>query len=264
MRQYYKNLQGFESFMRSLFDGKNTWADIARMVTEKYGSTMTKLQIKAYSKNHHIEYGRRDYVPPRTAFVAIPGFEEWFEAIQSGKTAAEVSELAKEMLGLDMTPSQVRTFRKNHRIQSGRQTRFQAGHVPYSKGKRQEEYMSAEGLERTRATRYKKGNRPHNWMPVGTIKEKSDGYLWIKIAEPSEWVQYQRWIWMQAGRVIPNGCLVTFLDGNKRNFDLDNLAVVTGGESAEMTTRHLRFGSGTIGQVGLDIARIHLAARREQ
>jgi hypothetical protein len=263
MKQSYRQLDGFEAYVRSLFDGKNTWTDIARLVAERYGIAMTKGQLKAYAKNHRLVYGRRDYVPPRTAFVAIPGFMAWFESIQSGKTAAEVSNLANE-LGFGMTPAQVMAFRKNHKIASGRTGRFERGHVPFTKGKRQEEYMSPAGIEKASKTRFKKGNKPHNWLPVGTVTTKSDGYLWIKTAEPDKWMQYQRWIWLQAGRTIPDGCLVTFLDGNNRNFNLDNLAVVTEGESAELTTRHLRFGSGTIGQVGLDIAKVHLAVRRKR
>lgn len=262
MRQYYRNLRGFEPYMRSLFDGKNTWADIARMVAERYGITMTKRQLKAYAKNHRLVYGRRDYVPPRTAFVAIPGFILWFETVQYGKTAVELSLLARDELGIVMTPAQVSTFRKNHKILSGRTGRFEQGHVPYTKGKRAEDFMTPEGLENAAKTRFKKGNKPHNWLPVGTITTKGDGYLWIKTSEPDKWMQYQRWIWLQAGRTIPNGCLVTFLDGDNRNFALDNLAVVTEGENAELTTRHLRFGSGTIGQMGLDIAKIHIATRR--
>ena len=264
MRQRYRNLKGFESYMRSLFDGRRVWADIARMVAERYGITMTKGQLKAYAKNHRIVYGHRDYVPPRKAFVAIPGFTAWFEANQAGMTAVEMSMLARDELGISMTPAQVKAFRKNHKIASGRTGRFERGHVPFTKGKRQEEFMSRDGLERARATRFQRGNRPQNWLPVGTVAQKSDGYLWIKTAEPDKWMQYQRWVWIQAGRTIPAGCRVTFLDGDNRNFALDNLAVVTNGENAMMTTRHLRFGSGQIGQVGLDIAKVHLAVRRKR
>lgn len=264
MKQSYRQLDGFEAYVRSLFDGRRVWADIARMVAERYGITMTKGQLKAYAKNHRIVYGHRDYVPPRKAFVAIPGFTAWFEANQAGMTAVEMSMLARDELGISMTPAQAKAFRKNHKIASGRTGRFERGHVPFTKGKKLEEFASPEGIRRSSATRFRKGNRPHNWLPVGTISTKSDGYLWIKTAEPDKWMQYQRWIWLQAGRTIPDGCLVTFLDGDNRNFNLDNLAVVTEGESAELTTRHLRFGSGTIGQVGLDIARIHIAARRER
>lgn len=201
---------------------------------------------------------------PKKSFAAIPGFVSWFNAVQHGKSAAELSQLARDELGIAMTPEQVRTFRKNHKILSGRTGRFEKGNVPYTKGKRIEEFMSPEGIRNASRTRFRKGSQPHNWLPVGTIAPKSDGYLWIKTSEPDKWMQYQRWIWLQAGRPIPEGCYVTFLDGNNRNFDLGNLAVVTKGENAEMTTRHLRFGSGTIGQVGLDIAKIHIAARGKQ
>lgn len=264
MKQSYRQLDGFEAYVRSLFDGERRWREIARLVSVRYGIHMTVRQLKAYAKNHSIRYGRRDFVPSQDSFMAIPGFFDWFVGNQFGKTAVEMSAMVRQEFGREMTPSQVKHFRRNHHILSGLTGRYKKGNVPFTKGKKLEEFASPEGIRRSSATRFRKGNRPHNWLPVGTISTKGDGYLWIKTAEPDKWMQYQRWIWLQAGRTIPDGCLVTFLDGNNRNFNLDNLAVVTEGESAELTTRHLRFGSGTIGQVGLDIARIHIAARRER
>ncbi len=39
---------------------------------------------------------------------------------------------------------------------------FQKGHTPMNKGLKQSEYMTPGAIERTKATRFKKGNVPHN------------------------------------------------------------------------------------------------------
>ena len=42
------------------------------------------------------------------------------------------------------------------------ESRYQKGHTPCNKGKKQTEYMSREMIEKTIATRFKKGHKPHN------------------------------------------------------------------------------------------------------
>lgn len=70
---------------------------------------------------------------------------------------------------------------------------------------------------------------------IGELQEKK-GYLRIKVAEPNTWIQLQRYVWEQAhpGQSAA-GKLVIFLDGNNRNFAVDNLECVTRGELACMS-----------------------------
>ena len=46
----------------------------------------------------------------------------------------------------------------------------------------------------------KKGNRPHNYRPVGSERITVDGFIEIKVADPNKWdlksrVIYQEKIW---------------------------------------------------------------------
>lgn len=79
-----------------------------------------------------------------------------------------------------------------------------------------------------------RGQKHWRHRPVGSFQEKK-GYLRIKVAEPNQWMQYQRYVWEQAHPgESAEGKFVIFLDGNNRNFSLDNLTVVTRGELAVM------------------------------
>lgn len=49
----------------------------------------------------------------------------------------------------------------------GRKYQFKKGHTTFNKGKKMHEYMSQEAIERTKATRFKKGNIPPNHKPIG-------------------------------------------------------------------------------------------------
>lgn len=79
-----------------------------------------------------------------------------------------------------------------------------------------------------------RGEKHWRHRPVGSFQEKK-GYIRIKVAEPNEWMQYQRYLWEQhhPGQSA-EGKTVIFMDGNKRNFDISNLECVERGELSVM------------------------------
>ena len=70
---------------------------------------------------------------------------------------------------------------------------------------------------------------------VGSNKEfgsehMRDGYIMIKVSNEGtkrqRWIPKQRYIWEQHHGKIPEGHKIMFLDGNNRNFDINNLVCV--------------------------------------
>lgn len=122
-------------------------------------------------------------------------------------------------------------------MRGGEAFQFKTGHTPYNKGKK----MPAEIYEKVKPTMYKKGTKPHNTKPVGTINVRldSDGrpYQYIKIKD-SHWELLQRQVWTQANGEIPKGSVVNFIDGNFLNCELSNLQLKTRGEMAIMNSIH--------------------------
>ena len=59
----------------------------------------------------------------------------------------------------------------------------------------------------------------------------------VKVAEPNQWMQYQRYVWEQhhPGESA-EGMVVIFMDGNSRNFDPSNLERVSRGELTVMAS----------------------------
>jgi len=114
---------------------------------------------------------------------------------------------------------------------------FKPGNVSHNKGKRGINYPGA------MATQFKPGNKPHTWLPIGTERISKDGYLQRKITEtgysPRDWVAVHILIWQEhTGKTLPKGHAIIFLDGNKRNFDPDNLACITRAELMRRNTIH--------------------------
>lgn len=73
-----------------------------------------------------------------------------------------------------------------------------------------------------------------NLTPEGTERTRSGkwDYQYIKVGD--NWVPKQKVLYEQAFGKLPEGFFVIFLDGNKRNFDLDNLYPVNRSIHAHM------------------------------
>ena len=90
--------------------------------------------------------------------------------------------------------------------------------------------MSREQIDRTKATRFGKGHIPANHKPVGYERITKDGYVEVKTAEPNVFELKHRLVWVERNGPIPSGCNIQFRDGNKQNFSIDNLYMISRSE----------------------------------
>ena len=99
----------------------------------------------------------------------------------------------------------------------------------------------------------KKGSKR---LKVGTELLRENGFVYMKVAEPDVWRYKHRWIYEQAYGEIPKGYIVIFLDGDKTNFSLDNLALVKSEVGLLMRKQKLIFNSKELTKAGLMIAEL--------
>lgn len=115
---------------------------------------------------------------------------------------------------------------KEHMQAVAEQTRFEPGHAAWNKGK------SYPTTGRAPETQFKKGQKPSNWLPIGSERVTEDGYLQRKMTDTgvsrNDFVQLHHLVWLeQTGQKVPKGHALIFKDGNKRNFEIDNLELLT-------------------------------------
>ena len=147
------------------------------------------------------------------------------------RSYADLTSLFNESFNLSLTVDQIKAVLARYKLCNGRDRRFLPGHVPHNKGKK--------GIHLSPATEFKPGNRPVNYMPVGTERINTDGYAEIKIKDPNKWKPKHRIIWEEANGPIPPGHVIIFADGDKSNIDLDNLLMVSRRELAIMNHEKL-------------------------
>ena len=144
-----------------------------------------------------------------------------------------------------ITADHVKGFANRYKVKTGRDTKFKKGQISHNKGKYCRYSPKSE---------FKKGNRPYNYKPLGTISIKGDGYLWKKIADPNKWRQLHLLIWEQAHGPVPKGHIVVFGDGDKRNVTLKNLLLVTRAQLLRLNQQNLFGASVELTKIGLMVA----------
>lgn len=122
-------------------------------------------------------------------------------------------------------------------------SRKKKGDVPFNKGKKQTDYMTADAIKRTKKTRFKKGNKPHNTNPKGNgaivTRQDTSGrsYKYIRIKK-GVWDLYHRIVWEKVNGKIPDNHLVVFKDDNTENTTIENLELITMTENMYRNSKH--------------------------
>ena len=118
----------------------------------------------------------------------------------------------------------------------GRRTWFAPGSVPHNKGKP----FPAKG--RAVETQFKAGMVPHTWRPIGHERVSKEGYLQRKITDTGvtrrDYVAIHHLVWRMHGHTVPQGYALCFIDGDKRNFDINNLELVHRSELMRRNSVH--------------------------
>ncbi|MES2636657.1 MAG: HNH endonuclease signature motif containing protein [Pseudomonadota bacterium] len=132
----------------------------------------------------------------------------------------------------DVTVKNLNALRKRNEWKTGRTGCFTKDSVPFNKGCKG---WYAKGTE---ATRFKKGTKPPNHKPVGTIRQV-DGYYEIKVAEGMrQWKLLHRVVWERLNGPIPKGFIVSFLDKNPENINITNMSLFTKVQNMKRNSLH--------------------------
>jgi hypothetical protein len=168
----------------------------------------------------------------------------------AGKSAREITELLNSTFGTDYTAKGIKGLRARMHLVSGLTGHFEKGHVPANKGKKG---YCAPGSEKGW---FKKGQIPHNHVPVGTEVMTTDGYLKIKIAEPKQWRFKHIMEWEKYNGKVPEGCMISFKDGDHYNCSIENLMCITKAENAILNHQKLRSESAEQTETAVILAKL--------
>lgn len=223
---------------------------------EKFSNQRAYGAIKCYLQNRKIYAGKKDY--------NVKYSDEIIEFVRNNVkkySDREIADMVEEKFKISTNAQGISNIKAKNGIRSGvRRGTFPKGHVPANKGKTWDEYMSPEGQKNALKTTFKKGQKPQNYKPIGSERICSkDGYIIVKVQDEGNgnerWRPKHRVIWEEEYGPIPDGHVVTFLDGNKLNFEPDNLALISQGQNAILNKSELRVeGSAELTELGVNLS----------
>ena len=184
---------------------------------------------------------------------------DWLRETVPGKPWKEVYKLyQKEFPDVPRKLSYIKTVCYKNGITNGLNGQFKKNRVPWNKGMKG---WCAPGSERTW---FKKGQSSPNERTIGSEYD-SAGYLLVKIKDKGsrtdKWRPKHVLVWEKAHGPVPEGHIVIFLDGNHKNFNLDNLACIPRGINAILNRSRLRSDNADITKVRITQAELKRAIK---
>lgn len=147
--------------------------------------------------------------------------------------------LHSEFNATEITLSRLKNYYHYNGIRSG--IEYINNNAGWNKGIK----MKPSTYEKLAPTMFKKGQIPPNKKPIGSERVSVDGYVEIKVTESGNWALKHRYVYEQHHNVkLGRNDIVTFLDSNPLNCDIDNLIRV---DRSTLRTMNQSFSEYNIG-----------------
>ena len=173
----------------------------------------------------------------------------YLKEIVLDRSYKEIASLMKDKFNYNFEVMQIQAAIKRYGLSTGRSGHFVKGGDPWNKG--------TKGLSKPNKTSFKKGNIPMCLLPVGTERVyKGEGYVKVKVAEPNKWELKHKLIYEKHYGKVEEGDAIIFLDGNKTNFNIDNLILVSKSEMSILNRNKLIYEDKELTKVGVNIAKV--------
>lgn len=171
----------------------------------------------------------------------------------------ELTRRFNERFNCNLTENAIQNMKRQLNLTSDLDTKLKKGHIPHNKGKKWADFMSEQGKVNSSKTFFKKGHIPYNYRSIGEERVDTDGYILVKIQDGhlyKNWKLKHRVIWEEKNGPVPNGYHLIFADGNKQNFDLDNLVLVSNSELLLLNRNKLYKNNKELTKTAVNIVRL--------
>lgn len=183
---------------------------------------------------------------------------EYVRSLAGKEYKTGIAKLVNDRFGLTLNKDNIRSIFRYYHIKSDLDGKFTKGQDPWNKGKE----MRPETKEKLLKTLFQKGHVPWTHREIGSIRTNKEGHVIIKVAETgkksTDWRPLKNVVWELRYGKIPEGRIVTMLDGSKYNFNLSNLACITQRENAMLNKLGMRYNNSELTRTSINIAKVNL------
>jgi hypothetical protein len=160
-----------------------------------------------------------------------------------------LAEMFNEKFNTSYNSKQLRSIANSHGFHNGLK-----GYDIHRKGKKLR-------LDPKKTHGFIKGHIPNNKKELGGEYVDKNGYVLLKVSDDDS-VCHHRWrpkhivLWEAENGPVPDGSVVVFLDGDKGNFNINNLILASRAECGLMNLNNLRSPSADLTQAGVAVAKL--------
>jgi len=237
--------------------------EITQLYNDKFGTSLTKTQIKIFKNNHGIKSNVPKHKANEDAGLFNKEQKIFIKDHVKGLLNKDLADLINKTFNLSITAKQINGYKKRHGLTSDIDLKFKKGNSPINKG--------TKGIYNVggNKTSFKKGQRPANYKPVGYERIDRDGYVLVKVQDDGPW--NKRWrhkhrvLWESHNGPVPHGYVLLFADGNKQHITLDNLIVISQKQLCVINKQGLIQNDADLTKAGLLIAdlKIKISERKK-
>ena len=173
---------------------------------------------------------------------------EYLKQVAPGHSYEEIFKLMNDKFEYQFTLEQIKGAMNRNKIKTGLGGHFKKGSTPWNKG--------VKGYMGSNKTSFKKGNIPINHKEIGSKRITKDGYIEIKVAEPSKWQLKHRYVWEQHYGEIPKGYNIIFLDKDTTKISIENLACVSREELLIINKNNLIKNDIELTKAGVNLSKL--------
>ena len=182
------------------------------------------------------------------------------------KYGKESVDMFNKHFGVNYTYSMIKHRCQKYNIRSNNDGKYKKGSKPWNTGiNYKEEYpeLYKKVYEQNQGL-WKRKLPPLNKCEVGTIRKLHNGN-YIKIANPSEWQLYSRYVYEKAHDIeLPDDLLVLHLDGNIYNDSIENLVPIDRKTLLRMNQKRYCTNDAELTKLGLNIVLLKQMMRDKQ
>lgn len=176
---------------------------------------------------------------------------EYVRKTAPGKSLDEIVVLFNQKFDTSVTFKSIKGIMYRNNIKTGMQgykTRFVKGQEAWNKGTKGLQLGGEKGW-------FKKGSIPPTTLSTGAERVNENDFVIVKIGQPNEWRLKHHVVYEKYYGEIPDGYKVIFADKDKRNFDINNLLLLSPEEFIAAMKRNLLFNNTEATKSGVLLAK---------
>ena len=228
--------------------------NMVELVNQKFGFDFTYTKMRSYLKNHNLRNDLpKGLTKGRPTELYPAEVKQFISENYKGVGHKDMANMLNNRFSTSYTEDQVKAYYARNKLDSGLTGQFEKGIIPWNKGMKG---LQIGGKE----TQYKKGDKPANWVPIGSERINGDGYVDVKVADGQKWKNWKGkhiLIREKHNGPVPEGYVVIFGDMNNRNFDINNLILVSRKQLLVLNRKGLIQKDADLTRTGLIVADIY-------